>query len=141
MKDADGLMPFMRAYHEFDGITATDPERLEAVRPLLEEGTFGRIWFIETTSRVVGYIALCFGYSIEFGGRDAFVDELFIEEASRGQGLGRMALEAVKEEARLLGVKALHLEVAHTNTVAKRFYSGVGFVARERFHLMSCSLA
>ena len=140
LADSNTLMPFVRAYHEFEGITATDAERFEAVKPLLEEGTLGRIWLIETSDGVVGYIALCFGYSIEFGGRDAFVDEFFIGEDARGQGLGRMALEAVKEEAQAAGVKTLHLEVAHANAVARKFYAGAGFVPRERFHLMSCRL-
>lgn len=99
LNDISALMPLMRAYHDFEGIIATDSERLEVVRPLLsEESGFGRIWLIEASSETVGYIAICFGYSIEFGGRDAFVDEFFITEAARGRGLGRIALEAIKRD-------------------------------------------
>lgn len=139
--DIDALVPLVRAYHEFDGMEATDPERRETIAPLLSAGSArGRIWLIDTSSGTVGYIALCFGYSIEFGGRDAFIDEFFIVEAARGQGLGRMVLEAIKTEAENDGVRALHLEVALTNTAAKKLYNGAGFVSRERFHLMSCRL-
>lgn len=141
LDDISVLMPLMRAYHNFEGIIATDSERLEVIRPLLiEENNFGRIWLIEASNETVGYIAICFGYSIEFGGRDAFVDEFFITEAARSHGLGRIALEVIKREAKKAGVQALHLEVARTNSAAKNLYSQFDFVSRERFHLMSCRL-
>ena len=141
LDDAGTLLPLMRAYHEFEGIDATDAERLATIEPLLAgRENLGQVWLIETAAGTVGYIALCYGYSIEFGGRDAFVDELFIVEAERGRGLGRQALERVKAEAATAGVKALHLEVARGNTTAKDFYGKLGFRSRERFHLMSCQL-
>lgn len=141
LNDISALMPLMRAYHDLESIIATDSQRLEAIKPLLsEESIFGRILLIDASNETVGYIAICFGYSIEFGGRDAFVDEFFITEAARGRGLGRMALEAIKREAESAGVQVLHLEIARTNAAAKNCYSKFGFVPRERFHLMSCRL-
>jgi GNAT superfamily N-acetyltransferase len=141
LEDTGTLLPLMRGYHEFESIDATDAERLATIEPLLAgQENLGQVWLIETAGRTVGYIALCYGYSIEFGGRDAFVDELFIVEAERGRGLGRRALERVKAEAAQNGVKALHLEVARENTTAKNFYGKAGFQSRERFHLMSCRL-
>jgi GNAT superfamily N-acetyltransferase len=141
LDDADTLLPFVRAYHEFEGITSTSAERAEAVAPLLPEGTaVGRVWLIETKGEAIGYIALCFGYSIEFGGRDAFVDEFYIAEEARGRGIGSAVLEAVKLEAVNFGVRVLHLEVDRGNHAAKRLYSSAGFASRERFHLMSCRL-
>ena len=141
LDDTGTLLPLMRAYHEFEGIDSTDAERLATIEPLLAgQKNPGDVWLIETDAGAVGYIALCYGYSIEFGGKDAFVDEFFIVEAERGRGLGRMALERVKAEAAKAGVKALHLEVARGNRTAKKFYVKAGFQPRERFHLMSCRL-
>jgi GNAT superfamily N-acetyltransferase len=141
LKDTDLLMPLVRAYHEFEGIDSSSQQRTDAIAPLLSENPeFGRVWLIETKDGVVGYIALCFGYSIEFRGRDAFVDEFYLLESARGRGMGSMALEAIKLEAAQLGVRALHLEVARTNRGAERFYTSAGFTSRERFHLMSCEL-
>lgn len=140
VEDSEVLMPFIRAYHDFEGITSTDLERKRSVAPLLSDENLGRIWLILDGGQPVGYIAVCFGYSIEFGGRDAFLDEFFIEQAARSRGLGRSALEAVKGEVVRLGVHAIHLEVARSNRGAKRFYATAGFQSRERFHLMSCEL-
>ena len=141
LEDTGALLPLMRAYHEFEGIDATNAERLATIETLLAgQENFGQVWLSETDAGTVGYIALCYGYSIEFGGKDAFVDEFFVVEAERGRGLGRMALERVKAEAAKAGIKALHLEVARGNTLARNFYGNMGFQSRERFHLMSCRL-
>lgn len=132
------LLPLVRAYHAFELIERTDEERLAALAPLLGENPFGSIWLLEEAGVTVGYIALCFGYSIELGGRDAFVDEFFLVEPARNRGLGRQALEAVRQSAAQLGIVALHLEVARTNGRARRFYERLGFAARDRYHLMTC---
>jgi GNAT superfamily N-acetyltransferase len=104
---------------------------------LLEDPTLGRVWLIEDHGSVAGYLALCFGYSIEFGGRDAFVDELYLLESRRGRGLGKAALEAAAREAATLGVVALHLEVGTENAKARKLYESVGFLPREGFALLS----
>ena len=136
--DVEELLPLVRAYHDFEGIHSTDSNRRRALRPLLEEDSkVGRVWWIVEAGKRVGYLVLCFGYSIELGGRDAFLDELFVVPAARGRGLGTAALEAVQAKAADLGVLALHLEVAVDNPRARALYRKAGFVARERFHLMT----
>lgn len=132
------LLPLVRSYHEFEQVPMSDDERLAVLEPLLRPASrFGRIWLIRWRGEVVGYGALCFGYSIEFGGRDAFLDELFIVEWARGKGLGGEALDLMKREAAVLGIVALHLEVSRTHHRARQFYEKHGFRARERFQLMS----
>ncbi len=88
----------------------------------------------------MGYIALCFGYSIEFAGHDAFVDKLFVEEAFRGRGFGRADFQLATEEAARMGIKAPHLEVARNNDRAGALYRSLGFESREQYHLMSRKL-
>ncbi len=139
--DLARLEPFVGAYHAFEHIESTPQSRRIALEPLLENAALGRIWLIEVDGETAGYIALCFGYTIEFAGLDAFVDEFFIAAAQRGRGIGRYALERVADEARRCSVKALHLEVARTNVAAARLYSACGFESREKYHLMTRDLA
>jgi len=115
--------------------------RLAAVSRLLEDPQLGGIWLIEVDAQLAGYIALCRGFSIEFNGFDAFVDEFFLLPAFRGRGIGKTVLAQIGTQARELDIKALHLEVAHDNQAARKLYSGAGFVARDRYLLMSLSLA
>ena len=89
----------MRAYHEFEDVQMSDAERTASVRELLLNPKFGGIWGIYHDAEPVGYLALCTGYSIEFGDQDAFIDELYIKPACRGLGVGSQALTLIKVEA------------------------------------------
>jgi ribosomal protein S18 acetylase RimI-like enzyme len=80
-------------------------------------------------------VVLTLGYSLEFGGRDAFVDELYVQPAYRGLGVGRQALAVLEKACRELGVRALHLEVGRTNLRAQALYKAAGFVDRGHFLL------
>jgi ribosomal protein S18 acetylase RimI-like enzyme len=131
------LLPLVKQYHAFEGIDMSDEDRVQALTPLLVDNSLGCILLIHTDGEVVGYLALCFGYSIEFRGRDAFIDEFFIIEPARHRGIGKAALRAAQRYAKELGILALHLEVAHDNTRARRLYESCHFTSRHRFHLMS----
>ncbi len=135
--DSDVLLGLIAAYHTFEQIPHDAVATAAAIAPLLAQTDAGRVWLVRDDEHVVGYVALCFGYSIEFGGRDAFVDEMYLVEAARGRGLGKSALDQVADAARGLGVEALHLEVARANTRAQRLYDRLGFAMRDRYVLMS----
>jgi ribosomal protein S18 acetylase RimI-like enzyme len=72
-----------------------------------------------------------FGFDLEFGGRDAYLDELWIDAHARGCGAGGAALDALAAPLRALGVRALHLQVRPENP-AMRLYARSGFVASPR---------
>jgi hypothetical protein len=88
--DADTLLPFMRDYYAFDGHAFDERKARSALITLLRDPNLGRVWLVlantdaadkhEKTERElpVGYIVLCFGYSLEWLGRDAFVDEFYL---------------------------------------------------------------
>ena len=88
----------------------------------------------------VGYIAVTFGWSIEFGGLDGIVDELYIRPAVRKRGMGSEALHGISMALRDAGVRALHLEVDRDNDTAQRLYGRTGFQARDRYMLMTRKL-
>jgi len=54
----------------------------------LREPSFGRAWLICEREIPVGYTVLTFGYSLEYIGRDAFIDEFYPRESHRGRGVG-----------------------------------------------------
>ncbi len=135
------LLALVRKYHEFESINASDVVRKQGIMPLLTENSdIGQVWLIEVQHEIVGYIALCFGHSIELGGRDAFIDEFFMTIDARGKGIGSLVVNQIKKKAITYGVKVLHLEVGRCNEVAQAIYQKNGFLMRERYSLMSCEL-
>src|SRR5262249_50326298 len=71
---------------------------------------------------------------------DAFVDELYVEEAHRGRGAGGLALRLAEDACRAVGVRALHLEVDRENHRARAVYEKAGFEDRDN-HLLTKRLA
>ena len=117
-----------------------DEQRKNSLITLLENIELGGVWLIYSDCQAVGYIALCTGYSIEFSGKDAFIDEFYIKPEFQGKGLGKQTLEFIKIAAKALDVRAIHLEVARTNTKAHWLYSQFNFEVREKYVLMSVKL-
>jgi ribosomal protein S18 acetylase RimI-like enzyme len=81
----------------------------------------------------VGYVVLTVSFSFEYRGYDAFIDELYIAEEYRRQGIGRRALEFVEIAAAKLGINAIHLEVSDGNDPAIGLYRWAGYASNERF--------
>lgn len=120
---------------EFYAETSTpmDPARaVDAFAALLADHRLGSVWLIQAETQEVGYVVVTFCYSMEFAGPNAFVDDLFIQAAFRGAGLGTKALAEVRTFCVNHGVRALHLETGRDNSVAQALYRRVGFVATDR---------
>jgi ribosomal protein S18 acetylase RimI-like enzyme len=134
--DADFLLGMMQEYYAYDGHAFDRPRARAALLTFLRQPSFGRAWLVCDGEVAVGYIVLTFGYSLEYLGRDAFIDEFYLRPAHRGRGWGRETLSYVEEQARAAGVRSIHLEVVRSNTTAKQVYRRAGYADHEHY-LMS----
>jgi diamine N-acetyltransferase len=125
--DADTILEFMQEYYAFDGHGFDREKARVALTALLRDPNLGLAWLILDGSAPVGYIVLCFGYSLEWLGRDAFVDEFYLREEYRGRGWGRRTMAFLEEAARAAGIRTLHLEVVQENAAALQLYRKLGF--------------
>ena len=137
LEDVPLLLDFMRGYYEHDRIELHEQAARNALLGPLNDPGIGRAWLILEAGQTVGYVVALFGWSLEFHGRDTFLDELYIDPPFRGRGSGTRAMQLVESELRELGVRAMHLEVERANTGAQRFYASLGFEDRSRFFVMS----
>jgi ribosomal protein S18 acetylase RimI-like enzyme len=135
LQDEAALMPMMRslAEHEPDALQFDESAVQTAFRQFLSLPSFGCAWLLYTGPALVGYIVLTIGFSFEFHGRDAFVDELYIAPAQRRRGFGRQAVAFLEQKAREMGVNAVHLEVDHGNDSALELYRRSGYRDHARF--------
>ena len=135
------LLPFVAAYHSFEKVETSVEQRRQSVGKLLRDKNLGEIWLVRKLDIVIGYIAICYSYSIEFGGRDAFIDEFYIAAEERGKGIGGRVLMEIAALLRARGIVAVHLEVEGQNERARATYARAGFSSREKYHVMSRELA
>ncbi len=133
--DEDILIALMREFYTVEHLTFDEGVARAALRQILRNGALGSVYLIRLGEDVAGYVVLTFGFSLEFHGRDALVDELYLREEFRGKGLGRAALEFVEEVCRREGIKALHLEVDRVNTRAQEVYRAAGYRDHDRYLL------
>jgi len=134
------LLPLVAAFHNEEGLEFDDAHREAALRPLLEGSPLGLVYLIGPPRAPAGYVALTFGWSIEFGGMDGFIDEIYLRPQVRGRGLATDALRKLLATLAETELKALHLEVHHDNQNASKFYGKLGFKRRDGYALMSRQL-
>jgi GNAT superfamily N-acetyltransferase len=135
LEDERALLPMMRKLAEQDPeIIKFDEAAARATfRKFLSLPAFGRVWLLCEDQQCIGYIILTVGFSFEFRGHDAFVDELYIEADYRRRGYGRQALAFLEKNAPELGVNAVHLEVDRGNGPAIELYRHAGYVDHGRY--------
>jgi GNAT superfamily N-acetyltransferase len=131
--DVAAIVALMRGYYAQDGYTFVDAEARAAALMLIADPSLGRLWVARDGGTIVGYVAVALGFSFEYRGREAFVDELLIAESHRGRGLGREALEIAEAYCREAGVNALHLEVERHRSNALELYRRRGFADHGRY--------
>ena len=136
--EAELLLALARACHDEDGHPLR-PEGETALRQIVSGEPMARCWLIRRGEEVIGYVVLTLGYSIEHGGRDGFIDDLYLIPSARGGGIGAAVLDFALEQARELGIETLHLEVTDSNERANALYRSRGFADNGR-RLMSLRL-
>ncbi|MCP2726969.1 GNAT family N-acetyltransferase [Limnofasciculus baicalensis] len=127
LSESDTIMKFIQELYEHEDIRFDESIANTALSQLLEDDSLGYVWLIYGDGEAIGYLVLTFGYSLEFGGRDGLIDELYIREEYRRAGIGTKVLEFVTEFCNSLGIKAIHLVVERKNNTAHSLYHKMGF--------------
>ena len=130
--DIEIITQMMRDFYVIDNY----PMDVEVAKTLFQEFIsnehLGKSWLIYSENEVVGYIILTFIFSFEYGGKIAFVDELFIKETARGKGFGKEAIQFIQQEVPKLSLKLLYLEVEPHNENAQKLYLAHDFELHNR---------
>lgn len=135
--DAARLLPLIAAFHTEYGLTSDETGRNDALLPLLEGSPLGAVWLFGPAKAPTGYTIITFGWSMEFGGMDACVDELYIRPQVRKRGIASEVLMAISSSLKDVGVKALHLDVDRSDNATQRLYARAQFKMRDRYALMT----
>ena len=133
--DLELLVNMMSEFYSESPYPLNRRRAAEAFAPLLADDRLGHVWFIQSNSKDVGYVVVTLGYSMEYGGPCAVVDDFFIQSTFRGAGLGKAALEEVRTFCASRGIRAIHVETGRENAAALAAYRRAGFADTDRLHL------
>ncbi len=136
-EDAPRVLTLVAAFHAELGIDSDDTSRQAGIGPLLDGSPHGVVYLMGPQRAPIGYVVISFGWSVEFGGMDGFLDEIYVRPGVRGRGIGSEVLAQLAKALSTAGMKALHLEVRKEDQKTRRFYEKLHFAARDGYVLMT----
>jgi ribosomal protein S18 acetylase RimI-like enzyme len=116
----------------------SEPFNESAVRhnllELLTNPIYGVVHLALDANTSIAYLVICFDFSLEYRGKGAWIDELFVLPTHRGKGIGTKLLDLAESSSRQHAAYYLHLEVTHGNP-AIDLYRRRGFQDHHRYLL------
>ncbi|MBS2012943.1 MAG: GNAT family N-acetyltransferase [Deltaproteobacteria bacterium] len=133
--DADAVFPLLATQlHEHDVAIGAAALR-SALVGLVTHPERGAVLLAREGSRAVGIAVLAYTWTVEHGGKVAWLDELYVVPERRSSGLGTRLLREAMDHARRHGCMAIDLEVDADHARVEALYLRHGFAAlpRRRF--------
>lgn len=92
---------------------------------------------VELDRQLIGYATYMKQYSTWDAGWYVYMDTLFMNDASRGRGIGEELMNRLKLESQKLGCSLIQWQTPDFNTRAIKFYHRIGATSKpkERFFL------
>ena len=134
--DEERVLSLVAAFHAEQGFPLDPEQRRTAIHPLLNGSPYGSIYLIGPQRAPIGYVAVTFTWSLEYGGLDAALDEVYLRPGVRGRGIASEVLSAICKRLFEAGVQLIDLEVDRDNAAARRLYERMGFEPRESYLIM-----
>ncbi|MQP51785.1 MULTISPECIES: GNAT family N-acetyltransferase [unclassified Flavobacterium] len=126
------ITQMMQDFYAIDNYPIDVEKSKKLFQEFITNENLGKSWLIFSENEIVGYIILTFIFSFEYGGKIAFIDELFIKETARGKGIGKEAIQFIQGEVPKLSLKLLYLEVETHNENAQKLYLAHDFELHNR---------
>ncbi len=126
--DLDELLPLMRAYCDFYETSPADDELLALARALIEDPEREGLQLLARSAdgQAVGFATVYWSWSTTDASRIGVMNDLFVAEQARGQGLADQLIGACRQECTRRGVHRLCWQTAPDNLRAQAVYDRVG---------------
>jgi GNAT superfamily N-acetyltransferase len=121
--DLDRLVDMHREFCAADDHEFSQERALAGFGPLLDGDRWGVVWIVDDPG---AYAVLTWSWSIEIGGFEVILDEIFV--SVRGTGVGSKLLDHLLGDLRNRGAKRIFLETERASDRARTLYSRHGFV-------------
>ena len=126
--DLDALVRLLAVLFSIEADFTPDPKRQRRGLTLMLQDRDQRIALVaERAGAVIGMITAQLVVSTAEGGPSALVEDLVVEAAERGRGVGGRLLRELESRARVMGASRLQLLADRENVEALRFYERAGW--------------
>ena len=115
--------------HLIPQLSSSSPPPSREVLADLVDGADTVLFLARVDGAIVGSLTLAF-YRIPTGMK-AWIEDVVVDDAARGHGVGRLLNDAALDEARRRGAKNVSLTSRPSREVANRLYQRIGFKVRE----------
>lgn len=130
--ELEQLLPAIGAYQRFYEVEDVDDDRNRAFfARFLPPSDDGAILVARDGEAIRGYACLYWHLSSLAAAETVLMNDLFVAEEARGQGVGRALIEASAAVARERGAVWLEWATAPDNTQAQALYDSTGAERRE----------
>jgi len=125
--DFEELLPLIAAYQRFYEVEDPDTDRnREFFRRFLEPSDEGLLLGARGDDGFLGYACLYWHFSSTKAAETVLMNDLYVDPAARGRGVGRALIEASADVARGRGAAHLEWSTAPDNLTAQRVYDATG---------------
>lgn len=132
LKDLERLFELLFAQFEEHRIPIAPPKLRRAIEGPLRGAARGLFLLAHVDNEAVGVAYLTFTWTLEHGGKSAWLEELYVRPKQRQQGVGQAMLDAVCRIAKEQGCAAVDLEVEASQARAEHLYQRAGFRSHQR---------
>jgi len=131
--DLPDLLPLMRGYCDFYGVSPSDEDLLALSRALLADPERHGLQLIarDGEGSAVGFATIFWTWQTLDAARIGVMNDLFVVAAARRHGTGRALIGACLEQCRARGARSLTWQTARDNVRAQALYDGVGATRSE----------
>lgn len=134
VEEFEQLLPLIAAYQRFYKVESIDEERNRTFfRRFLGPSEDGLLLGARRDGRLVGYACLYWHFSSLEACESVLMNDLFVDESARGDGVGRALIEAAADVARERGVPLVEWSTEPDNHTAQRLYDSTGAERSEWF--------
>jgi len=124
--DSLGFLSLVRALARFEHLKPPSaPAGRRMLRDLFERKTI-HLLVVESPHGLVGYVLYFFTYSSFLAKPTLYIEDLFVLEENRGEGIGRRLFLRCAKEATRRGCGRMEWSVLNWNARAIKFYERMG---------------
>jgi GNAT superfamily N-acetyltransferase len=127
-EDLDELLPLIRAYCDFYNVAPRDQDLIRLSSVLIDDPEHEGLQLIarDASGDAAGFATIYWSWSTTDAARIGVMNDLFVAESARGQGLAERLIEACRAECARRGARRLTWQTARDNSRAQAVYDRVG---------------